>query len=183
MSQQYRREPLTSDETDALIKACKNSDEKLVIWTLLETGMRVSEIASLTKANVDFQTHRLTVYGKGRGGKKVTKGKEQSRSKRRILGISRRLQPLLEPYLVANDRFGMSVSKIQRIVKRIAGRAGVLRACSPHVCRHTFAVMALQKGVSLRTLQLWLGHDNLQTTSMYLNLAPEEVCKEFDEKW
>jgi integrase/recombinase XerD len=77
----------------------------------------------------------------------------------------------------------MSVSKIQRIIKRVANQAKVQRPCSPHVLRHTFAVTALQKGVSLAALQRILGHDNLATTAIYLNLSNEEALREFRAKW
>jgi len=49
--------------------------------------------------------------------------------------------------------------------------------------RHTFAVAAVQKGISLPTLQRLLGYDRLTTTEIYLNLSPEEVIREFKEKW
>jgi site-specific recombinase XerD len=54
---------------------------------------------------------------------------------------------------------------------------------TPHVLRHTFAVTAVQKGISLPALQRLLGHDRLTTTEIYLNLSPEEVVREFREKW
>lgn len=180
---QFRREPLTVAEIDQLTRACVDVEEKVIIWTLLETGLRVSELAALESSNIDFQTHRLTVYGKGRGGKRVKKGKEQPRSKRRVIGISSRLRPLLEPYMLANVKFGVSKRTIQRVVVRVASRAKIARATSPHVLRHTFAVTALRRGVNIRTLQLWLGHENLQTTALYLNLSPDAIISEFEEKW
>ena len=54
---------------------------------------------------------------------------------------------------------------------------------TPHVLRHTFAVTAVQKGISLPALQRLLGHDRLTTTEIYLNLSPEEVVREFQQKW
>ena len=49
--------------------------------------------------------------------------------------------------------------------------------------RHTFAVTAIQKGISLPALQRLLGHDTLLTTEIYLNLSPEHVVEEFRQKW
>jgi integrase/recombinase XerD len=57
------------------------------------------------------------------------------------------------------------------------------RSVAPHVLRHTFSVMAIQKGISLPVLQRLLGHDYLATTEIYLTLSPEEVMREFREKW
>jgi integrase/recombinase XerD len=49
MRYQYKREPLTQDEANQLANSCKTHEEKLVIWTLLDTGLRVAEMANLTK--------------------------------------------------------------------------------------------------------------------------------------
>ncbi len=65
MPYQYKREPLTADEANRLADACKTHEEKLVIWTLLDTGLRVSEFANLKRDNLDWQQHRLRVYGEG----------------------------------------------------------------------------------------------------------------------
>ena len=59
----------------------------------------------------------------------------------------------------------------------------IRRPVTPHMLRHTFAVTAVQKGISLPALQRLLGHDRLTTTEMYLNLSPEEMVREFREKW
>lgn len=175
MPYQYKREPLTQDEATRLAQACTNHEEKLVIFTLLDTGLRVAEFANLTSKNLDWQTHRLTVYGKG--------GPYGSRSKRRIIPLSPRVQPLLEGHLSLHDEIGVTPRTVQRIVKRVASRAKISRPVTPHVLRHTFSVTAIQKGLSLPALQRLLGHDRLTTTEIYLNLSPEEVVREFLAKW
>ena len=53
----------------------------------------------------------------------------------------------------------------------------------PCVLRHTFAVTAAKRNISLPSLQRLVGHDHLGTTQIYLNLSPEEVIREFNEKW
>jgi integrase/recombinase XerD len=62
---QYKREPLTGDEANRLAQACQTHQERLVVWTLLDTGLRVSEFCELTRASIDWQAHRAMVYGKG----------------------------------------------------------------------------------------------------------------------
>jgi integrase/recombinase XerD len=175
MPYQFRREPLTQDEANRLANACTTHEEKLVVWTLLDTGLRVSELASLNKDRIEWQSHRITIYGKG--------GPYGSSSKRRIVPLSPRIQPLIEGHIGLHDKFGMSTRTIERIVKRVANRARISRPVSPHVLRHTFSVTAIQKGISLPTLQRLLGHDRLTTTEIYLNLSPEEVIREFQSKW
>jgi integrase len=63
MPYQFKREPLLPEEANRLAQACQTPREKLVIWTLLDTGLRVSELAALTPAQIDWQGHRLTIYG------------------------------------------------------------------------------------------------------------------------
>ena len=175
MHYQYKREPLTQEEANRLANACENPKEKLVIWTLLDTGLRVSELSNLQRQNIDWQTHRLTIYGKG--------GIYGKKTKRRIIPTSNRVQELIEKHFALHDEIGLSVRTIQRIAKKIANRAGISRPVSPHVLRHTFAVTAIQKGISTRALQEILGHDHLATTEIYLNLSPEDVIREYKEKW
>ena len=90
---------------------------------------------------------------------------------------------LIDGHFAIHDTIGMTPRTIQRILKRIANKARINRPVSPHVLRHTFAVAAVQKGISLRALQRLLGHDRLTTTEIYLNLSPEDVIREFREKW
>ena len=100
MPHQYKREPLTEDEANRLANACEDYEEKLVVWTLLDTGLRVAELAKLTKSNLDWQGHRLTVYGKG--------GPYGSKSKRRVIPLSPRIRPLIEGHFSLHGTLGMT---------------------------------------------------------------------------
>jgi integrase/recombinase XerD len=175
MVYQHRREPLTQAEANRLANACETHQEQVIVWTLLDTGLRVAELAALKRDNLDWQGHRLMIYGKG--------GPYGSASKRRIIPLSARVQPILEAHFSINKTFGWSVRTIQRALKTVANRARIRRTVTPHVLRHTFAVTAIQKGISLPALQRLLGHDRLTTTEIYLNLSPEDVLREFREKW
>jgi hypothetical protein len=64
----------------------------------------------------------------------------------------------------------------------VANRAGIARDVSPHVLRHTFAATALQKAISLPTVQKILGHASLQT-AIYLNFTDVHIRDEFERKW
>jgi integrase/recombinase XerD len=147
----------------------------LVVWTLFNTGLRFSELATLRKEHLDWQNHRLMVYS--------NEGPHGSQTKRRIIPISARVQPLLEGHLALYDTLGMTPRTMQRLVKVVANRAHIRRPVTPHVLSHTFSVTAIQKGISLPALQRLLGHDRLTTTEIYLNLSPEKVMREFQEKW
>jgi len=167
--------PAYGGRQSIIMQPCQTHEEKLVIWTLLDAGLRVAELASLTKDNLDWQNHRLMIYGKG--------GPYGKLSKRRIIPLSSRIQPLLEGHLGLHDRMQIGVRTIQRMVKQVANRAHIRRKVSPHVLRHTFSVTCIQKGISTRALQEILGHDRLATTEIYLNLSPEDVIREFHSKW
>src|SRR5271157_1767185 len=65
MPYQYVREPLTAEESDRLSNACETSTERLVVWTLLDTGLRVGELCDLTPKNVLWQQRQLRFTGKG----------------------------------------------------------------------------------------------------------------------
>jgi len=93
MSYQFKREPLTADEANRLASSCNTHEEKLIVWTLLDTGLRVAELANLKKDNLDWQGHRLMVYGKG--------GPYGTKSKRRVIPLTPRVQPLLRGALRA----------------------------------------------------------------------------------
>ncbi len=53
------------EEATRLAQACKNHEVRLVVWTLLDTGLRVGEFSSLSRDNIDWQAHRLMIYGNG----------------------------------------------------------------------------------------------------------------------
>jgi len=175
MSYNFRREPLMSDEATRLANSCQTGDEKLVIWTLLDTGLRVAELATLTSDRIDWQTHRIMVNGKGGPFGKLTK--------KRVVRMSARVTALLEAHFASEDAFGVSVRTMQRMIKIVANRARIVKTVTPHVLRHTFACTAIQKGISLPAVQKLLGHDRLETTAIYLNLSPEHVMQEFEQKW
>lgn len=175
MAYQYKREPLTPDEENRLCNVCQLGLEKLIVWTLLDTGLRVSEITSLKREQIDWQGRRLTIYGKG--------GIYGQQSKRRVVPLSNRAFVLIEHHFALNDSVGITPRAIQKMMKRLANRAQITRTVTPHVLRHTFAVRAVQKNISLPALQRLLGHDHLATTEIYLNLSPEDVIREFREKW
>ena len=175
MTYQYKREPLSIEEADRLTSSAESVEEKLCVWGLLETGLRVSELANLQASDIQWQQRAIRIKGKG--------GPYGKRSKFRVVPLSDRLRLLFEHHFALHDTFPFSARTIQRTVKRVANRAQISRPLTPHVLRHTFSVLWLHKGGSTRALQLILGHDHLSTTEIYLNLSPEHVLQEFQAKW
>lgn len=175
MAYQYVKEPLTSEVADKLCQACETTQEKLILWTLLDTGLRVSELCSLTPQKIMWQQKSLRIDGKG--------GIYGKQSKKRVVPMSNRIQTLLEHYFAIHEKFPVGARQVQKIVKNIANKAQVAQTITPHILRHTFATLALQKGISLASVQKILGHDRLSTTSIYLNFTDEHVVDEFIKKW
>lgn len=71
------------------------------------------------------------------------------------------VRPVFEPYFALHDSFPVGPRQAQKVVKRIANRARITVEVTPHVLRHTFATLFLQKGGSLAALKKILGHDRL----------------------
>lgn len=174
MTYNYIREPLHAEEADALYQTCETMQEKLIIWTFLDTGLRVSELCGLTPHSIEWQQKALRITGKG--------GPHGKKSKKRVVPMSKRVQTLLEHYFAINERWPVGIRQAQKIVKQVANRAKLSHPVTPHILRHTFATMALQKNISLAAVQKILGHDRLMTTAIYLNFTDTHVCDEFMSK-
>jgi integrase/recombinase XerD len=175
MPYQYVREPLRAEEADALSNACQTTKEKLLVWTLLDTGLRVSELCSLTADSIQWQQRAIRIKGKG--------GPYGKRSKQRVVPMSPRVRAILEPYFALNQKWFVGPRQAQKVVKDVANRAKLTQEVTPHVLRHTWATLALQKGLSLAAVQKILGHDRLSTTAIYLNLTDAHIVEEYEAKW
>jgi integrase/recombinase XerD len=109
--------------------------------------------------NVLWRQRQLRFKGKG--------GPHGKKTKVRVVPMSSRVRALLEHHFALEKAFPVKTRRAQDIVKAVANRAEITKDVSPYVLRHTFATMALQKGISLPTVQKILGHDSLQTTAIY----------------
>ena len=176
MAYQFVREPLSGEETDRLVNACRTFREKLVVWTLLDTGLRVSEFCGIRRGQVQWQEDRIVVFGKG--------GPFGTRKKRRVVPLTVRVKRLLEIHFATGEDIGLTKRTAQRIVKAVANRAAITKPLTPHVLRHTFAVNCVKKGVSTASLKKILGHDRLETTEIYStrNVAVGTVKKSMEAK-
>ena len=175
MPYRYVREPLTADESDRLSGACETTTERLVVWTLLDTGLRVGELCGLTPRNVLWHQCQLRIKGKS--------GSHGKRAEVRVVPMSPRVRTLLEHHFALEKAFPVKVRRAQDIVRAVADRAGITRDVSPHILRHTFATTALQEGISLPRVKKILCRDRLATTAIYLNLTDVHIQEEFERKW
>jgi integrase len=103
-----------AQETDRLVNACHSFQEKLVVWVLLDTGLRVHEFCGLRREHVQWQENCLVVWGKG--------GWYGHKGKRRVVPLTARARRLLEVHFCTNEGIGLSKRTAQRLVKRVAKR-------------------------------------------------------------
>ena len=151
-----------------------------IILTLLDTGLRVSEMCSLRLSDLRLEDGMLKVLGKGNKERLIPIGKHVQRLLWRYIS---RYRP--EPALPNSDLLFLTmdgrpltkdrVDKIMTYYGRKAGLAGV--RCSPHTLRHTAAVSFLRNGGDVFSLQRMLGHASLEMTRRYCELADIDVKK------
>jgi integrase len=113
-----------ADEAVRLCSACCTPREKRIVWVLLDTGLRLAELAALSKGDIDLR--RSCLYA-------------GTLPDRRAIPLSARIEPLLASWFEEHDSLGLSARSIQRIIKDVGARAG-LKGVGAEVLRHTFAV-------------------------------------------
>lgn len=166
------RQPFSDVEVDAIRGACKTLRERAIVEMLLSTGVRVSELASMSVSDInlsDLSVH--VVHGKG--------------NKERITyttGVS--LKHLLQ-YLNNRQETGqrlfynrlhepLGCNGIRLILNGIAERAGVNNV-HPHRFRRTFATTLAKRGMSIHEIQRLLGHTNINTTMTYIAMNNSQI--------
>lgn len=171
----YRREPLSRSEVEQLFRACSDSSDVAILRVFLDTGLRVSEFCRLTPDDFDYQSRSLRVHGK--------RGPHGTKQPVRHVPVTDPTTRAALESILSLGANRLHPRTIQRFVARLARAAGLRRKVTPHVLRHTFAVEATRRGVSLAALQRALGHDHLSSTQVYQNLSAADVVEEFERKW
>jgi integrase/recombinase XerD len=174
---------LTVDEVDALLQAPdvatpRGLRDRALLELLYATGLRVSELLALAPAHLDLEAGVLTCLGKGRKERVVPFGDEAAAWLGRYQRESR---PALvgrrsSPRLFVNARGGgLSRMGFWKLLRAYGLQAGISRAISPHVLRHSFATHLLERGADLRAIQMMLGHADLSTTQIYTHVLDERL--------
>lgn len=156
-----------------LLRACKKEDRiyRPVLAVAYYAGLRRTELLSLDGKQVDLQSSYILIRGKG--------------GKNRTVPIVTKLRPYIRRAhqpgrLFVNPATESAWTDLTKLLKRTCTRARV-SVISLHTFRHAFAVHALQRGVSLRTLQLVMGHSSIKTTERYLHLVPAQLASDLDQ--
>jgi site-specific recombinase XerD len=159
----------------ALADAAARRDTAL-LELLYATGMRISELSSLSMDRVDLDRQRLRVIGKGDKERELLFGGPAGRAVRAYLASGR---PALaaraarsSAALFLNGAGGPLTARGARmVVERWVTASGAPASTSPHTLRHSFATHLLEGGADLRTVQELLGHASLATTQIYTHLS------------
>jgi len=157
--------------------------DKTVLELLYGTGMRLSELISLTENAIDFSKKTLKVLGKGQ--------------KERIIPINGSLEQCLQTYLQFktaefpdNKPAALLVTAkgqplypklVYRIVKNYTGMVTTSQHRNPHMLRHTFATHLLDNGADLNAIKELLGHSSLAATQVYTHNSIEKLKAIFEK--
>jgi site-specific recombinase XerD len=164
--------------------------DRTILETLFSTGLRVSELTSLDREQVNLERREFGVIGKGR--------------KLRIVFLSVRAAGWIERYLStrtdawrpvfirysrkkhditdSGEDMRLSVRSVQRMVEKYRKQARLPIPITPHGIRHTFATDLISKGAGLREVQEMLGHKNVATTQIYTHITNPRL-REVHEKY
>ena len=178
---------LSKQEVWLMIKGCSLLKHRILIGLLYGCGLRCMEVRSLRLQDLDFDRLQLkVVQGKGK--------------KDRYVPLSHHLVRGLKTYIAAEQPhdflFGSlhqaktgkvggefdgrySQKGVQWAVKEAAKRAGIRKQVNVHSLRHTYATHLLEDGLDIITLKNLLGHENIETTMIYLHVAQTDAIKAF----
>lgn len=179
---------LTYNEVEKLVDSVDTSSElgvrnQVILELMYASGLRVSEVCTLTIADLDLKQRLVRVLGKG----------DKERLVPFYAGLDQRLASYIQgsrqilvkgkatPYLFVN-RFGKGLSSraIQYLVAQQGQVAGLKQHLHPHTLRHSFATHLLDNGADLRVVQELLGHASLTTTQVYTHVTLSHLKQVYD---
>lgn len=186
---------LQPEELDKLFKSIdlKNKTglrDRAILEVLFSTGLRVSELVSLNREQINIDAGEFGVIGKGGKARVVFLSKSaKDWLKKYLQSRNDPYQPLFIRYSgpkikerLTNEALRLSVRSVERMIDKYRKKAGILFRIGPHVLRHSFATDLLSHGADLRSVQEMLGHKNISTTQIYThvtNLRLKEIHQKF----
>ncbi|MDR3721840.1 MAG: site-specific tyrosine recombinase XerD [Candidatus Acidoferrales bacterium] len=174
---------LSVEEVDRLLaqpdtSAMVGMRDRAMIELMYSCGLRVSELCGLRVADLQVEAGCLRCIGKGNKERLVPVGRQALEAVQRYLRGSR---PKLlcegsSPYLFLNLK-GRKVDRIAywKTLGQYGRKAGLRKALTPHMLRHSFATHLLDRGADLRSVQMMLGHSDISTTQIYTHVVEERL--------
>lgn len=181
---------VSAEEMEQLLGQPKISTEaglrdRVILEVLFSTGLRVSELVSLDRDDINIERREFSVVGKGRKVRVVFLSETAAVWLERYLNQRRdHWQPVFIRYSgkqpeVTDDGESMRLTSrsVQRIVKKYVKQAQLIVDLTPHGIRHSFATDLLSNGAGLREVQELLGHKNVATTQIYTHVTQPKLRK------
>ncbi len=174
------------DITD-IFDVCMGDDpilerDRLIIEILYSTGIRVSELINIKLSDINFYNNEIKILGKGSKERIVIFNDTCKDALNKFIKEGRKkLYKKDSEYLFIGRNNGHISSKYVRdIINKIKVKAGIDGKISPHVFRHTFATDMLNNGADLVSVKDLLGHESLNTTSIYTHVTNEQIKKVYE---
>ena len=156
--------------------------DKAILEILFSTGLRVSELVSLNRDQIDLKRREFGVIGKGGQARVVFLSPRAVKwLKRYLTNREDTWRPLFIRYKgkkidkEKGEKMRLTARSIQRIVDKYAKKAKLPIKATPHTIRHTFATDLLIAGADLRAVQEMLGHKNISTTQIYTHVTNKQL--------
>ncbi len=162
--------------------------DRCMMELFYSSGLRVSELISLNRADVDEKQGRLRVQGKGRKQRVIPMTKTAAKwiidylnhVDRHVDGPLHRAQ--IDQEAVFLNKWGkrLTVRSVDRKFEQYLLSSGLCGKITPHTIRHTIATHWLEKGMDLKTIQVMLGHSSLATTTIYTQVSSKLKREVYD---
>jgi len=169
---------LSKQEVKRLLKAPERILEKVMFALTYDTGMRIDELTNLLISNVDLDRGQVHVrQSKNKKDRYITMSTHAIRGVKKHLTLNDPKDYLFE----SPTRKGMPISKtrIRTLLKEAVEKAGIKKDICVHTLRHTYATHQLEAGQNIMVLKESLGHANIQTTLIYLQIAQLDPVRKF----
>jgi site-specific recombinase XerD len=159
--------------------------DKAMLEVLFSTGLRVSELVSLSRDQLNIESREFGVIGKGRRPRVVFLSERAAEWLTQWLNsradnwrpVFIRLAKSKPDLLADGEEMRLTTRSVQRVVDKYARQARLPIKISPHGLRHTFATDLLSNGAGLRDVQEMLGHKNIATTQIYTHVTQPKLRK------
>jgi integrase/recombinase XerD len=167
---------LSEEEVARLIESASTAYHRVILMTLYGTGLRREELCRLKVSDVDSQRKVIHVrQGKGHKDRDVTLSPRLLEVLRAYWKWRRPKIYLFPSYQRKRSEQAISARTVYYAVREAARRAGIKKKVSPHLLRHSWATHLLERGTDLKTIQVLLGHFDLEATTIYLHLSRQHL--------